>query len=68
MDIGKKLQKLDLLLKLNSYNKNEYFNDEYRKLHSFLSFSLKNEKIYSNQCNTINALIDLHIKKFSIEN
>jgi len=67
MDIGKKLQKLNLLLKVNSYNKNEHFNYEYRKLHSFLSFSLKNEKRYSQQSNTIDTLIDLHIKKFSIE-
>lgn len=68
MEIGIKLQKLDLLLKLNSYDKNEYVNDEYRKLHSFLSFSLKNDKTFSNHCNTINKLLDLHIKKFSIEN
>ena len=68
MDIGEKLQKLNLLLKLNSYNKYDHFNNEYRKLHSFLSFSLKNEKSYSQQSNTVNQLIDLHIKKFSIEN
>lgn len=68
IDIGKKLQKLTLLFRLNSYNKNCYMNEEYRKLRSFLSFSLKNDKIYAQQTDTINSLIDLHIKKFAIQN